>query len=179
MGLFDFLSGELERRAPRTSAANPIRERDGLYNGNLFLKEPLVEPEKGYYFLTCVWCGKEDSWSFKSTSPGMWVHYPPDRDAELYPLPDYICDDCYSPVKNIGNIHIRNRAEYHEYLESDHWKDLRRAVLRRAKNKCQMCGSKYRLDVHHNSYANLGHEHPDDLIVLCRRCHSLHHGKEK
>ena len=34
----------------------------------------------------------------------------------------------------------------------------------------------YRLEVHHLSYARLGRELPDDLIVLCPACHAIAHG---
>ena len=32
------------------------------------------------------------------------------------------------------------------------------------------------LEVHHLSYARLGHEHDEDLYVVCRSCHSDLHG---
>jgi len=161
---------------PRTTRGNPVRQRDGLYDGNLFLKTRIPEPEKGCYFLTCAWCGKEDSWSFKSTSPCMWVPLAPDADPLELPLPDYVCDDCRYPVKVV--VSIKGRVEYHEYLKSDHWKKVRENSLKRAGNKCQLCASKRLLEVHHNNYANLGYENPDDVIVLCHKCHGKHHGVE-
>jgi 5-methylcytosine-specific restriction endonuclease McrA len=46
----------------------------------------------------------------------------------------------------------------------------------RAGHKCQTCGTRdARLDVHHNSYENYGDERPQDLTVLCERCHGLFH----
>lgn len=36
----------------------------------------------------------------------------------------------------------------------------------------------YRLEVHHLTYERIGHEHPDDLIVLCPACHADVHGIE-
>ena len=36
----------------------------------------------------------------------------------------------------------------------------------------------YRLEVHHLTYERVGHEHPDDLIVLCPACHAAAHGLE-
>jgi hypothetical protein len=29
--------------------------------------------------------------------------------------------------------------------------------------------------VHHRSYARLGFEQPEDVVVLCRSCHTRHH----
>lgn len=150
----------------------------GLYDGNLFLKEPLTEPEKGCYFLTCAWCQKNDSWSFKSTSPAMWVDwFCSENECPIYPLPDYVCDDCRYPVKIV--VSIKGRVDYEDYLQSDHWKKVRSNALKRAQKRCQLCSSRKRLEVHHNTYANLGHESPADVIVLCHQCHGKHHGKTK
>lgn len=64
---------------------------------------------------------------------------------------------------------------YREYLRSDHWRSTRRDALERAAHACQLCASKYRLDVHHRTYDRLGAERPEDLTVLCRMCHEKHH----
>nr|BDD44986.1 hypothetical protein 7 [Spirochaetaceae bacterium] len=68
-----------------------------------------------------------------------------------------------------------NHDEYQEYLESDKWKARRERALERAGQKCQVCASIEKLEVHHNSYENLGNEKDEDLVVLCGRCHRLHH----
>lgn len=67
-----------------------------------------------------------------------------------------------------------NKAEYQEYLKSPHWQSTRSLVLSRDK-KCAVCSSTDHLDVHHNTYVNLGHENYNDLVVLCRECHHRHH----
>ena len=64
---------------------------------------------------------------------------------------------------------------YGEYLQSPEWKRTRVTALRRADNKCELCFSKNRLNVHHRTYRNLGSEHYKDLIVLCEDCHTKHH----
>lgn len=73
---------------------------------------------------------------------------------------------------------------YHVYLRSDAWQLVRRSALARAGNRCQMrppwaaderCTETAGLQVHHRNYRNLGHEGPDDVIVLCERCHELEH----
>lgn len=69
------------------------------------------------------------------------------------------------------------KAEYQEYLNSDHWKQIRLKALERAGNKCQLCSSKENLNVHHNTYKNRGHEDLNDLVVLCRKCHAKFHDK--
>ena len=65
---------------------------------------------------------------------------------------------------------------YQRYLESPWWRRIRADAIIRSDHHCQMCGAEnVELSVHHNSYDRLGEERPSDLIVLCRRCHSIFH----
>lgn len=67
-----------------------------------------------------------------------------------------------------------NKQDYLEYLESAHWQRERRAALKRAVYRCQVCNEDSApLEVHHRTYARLGEEHPSDLFVLCADCHDL------
>lgn len=66
---------------------------------------------------------------------------------------------------------------YKEYLQTDHWKNVRKRALFRANYKCQLCGSKENLNVHHNTYENRGEEKDEDLVVLCENCHGKFHDK--
>jgi len=66
-------------------------------------------------------------------------------------------------------------GSYGEYLWSDHWRKLRTRILASAKGRCQRCGTIAALQVHHTTYDNLGHEHVDDLIAVCRECHDVIH----
>jgi len=67
---------------------------------------------------------------------------------------------------------------YEEYLQTQHWINTREMTLIRANYECQLCRSKYKLNVHHNTYENRGNEKDEDLIVLCEDCHAKHHGKK-
>lgn len=67
------------------------------------------------------------------------------------------------------------RARYQDYLRSPHWQVTKAAALERASHRCQLCNSPDRLQVHHRSYRNRGHEQPGDLTVLCADCHKLFH----
>jgi len=67
--------------------------------------------------------------------------------------------------------------DYQEYLQTDHWKQVRKRARKRAGNHCQICGNRSKLETHHNNYDNLGHEKNSDVIVLCDSCHMLFHGK--
>lgn len=69
----------------------------------------------------------------------------------------------------------KRKTEYQEYLNSDHWKQIRLKALKRAGYKCQLCASNKELNVHHNTYKNKGHENLNDLVVLCRDCHKKFH----
>jgi 5-methylcytosine-specific restriction endonuclease McrA len=63
---------------------------------------------------------------------------------------------------------------YAEYLRTPHWRSLRAWAIERAGGKCQLCGSRKDLEVHHNCYDRLGAELPSDLVVLCDDCHTRH-----
>lgn len=65
---------------------------------------------------------------------------------------------------------------YAEYLQTDHWQDVRRRALKRSGFKCQLCNAgKTALHVHHRTYKNRGQEENSDVIVLCANCHSKFH----
>ncbi len=65
--------------------------------------------------------------------------------------------------------------EYRQYLKSRHWQIRRKLALKYAGARCQICSSKKKLEVHHNTYENLSAEEDRDLIVLCGKCHELFH----
>jgi hypothetical protein len=73
------------------------------------------------------------------------------------------------------------KTEYAEYLQSDHWKELRKTVINDYPF-CMRCtmprwlaeiAYDKDLHVHHKNYRTRGNEKLDDLEVLCRRCHDL------
>ena len=72
---------------------------------------------------------------------------------------------------------MSNVADYSEYLKTPHWLETRAVALKRAGSRCQVCSSTKLLEVHHNTYENLGHEKPEDLCVLCDECHELYSKK--
>lgn len=69
------------------------------------------------------------------------------------------------------------KTRYKKYMNSSQWQAKRRQALERTNNTCEECGIRRNsgLHVHHLSYANLGHEDPLDLQVLCEPCHILRH----
>ena len=66
-------------------------------------------------------------------------------------------------------------SEYDQYLSSNHWQELRKIKLQEAENRCQLCYSDKRLNVHHRTYIRKGKEKLSDLIVLCKRYHEKFH----
>lgn len=68
--------------------------------------------------------------------------------------------------------------EYQSYLKSDSWRELRDAVWKRAKSRCEMCGRKLAKgegQVHHLTYLRFKHERASDLMLLCDSCHKNVH----
>lgn len=87
--------------------------------------------------------------------------------------------------------------KYHDSLNSDHWRNLRRLAASRACERCEgmilvfdltgqpmrtPCGSQMLtvrceasrgLQMHHLHYESLGTEALDDVQLLCDRCHRL------
>ena len=68
----------------------------------------------------------------------------------------------------------RRRAWYRKvYLRSPHWRARRSQAIGRAGGRCERCGARGRLEVHHLTYKRLGRERDRDLRALCHRCHRL------
>lgn len=68
--------------------------------------------------------------------------------------------------------------KYEAYIQSDEWKQLRLELLQSRGCKCQDCGkTKHhtKLQVHHLTYERLFEELPQDLVILCRKCHMKQH----
>lgn len=80
---------------------------------------------------------------------------------------------------HIGSLAARTllarpeKLSYADYMQSPMWAVRRAAALAEAVIKgCQKCGrSKGVLEVHHVTYLHLGHELPQDLMVVCPVCH--------
>lgn len=92
-----------------------------------------------------------------------------------------------------GNGHVRNghqlcncefcvlaRTDFREawgrYMASREWSVRRRAVMERASGRCERCCSEA-TKVHHATYNRRFHERLDDLVALCRPCHTYVSGK--
>ena len=70
-----------------------------------------------------------------------------------------------------------NTKEYELYVKTDCWQIRRDTYISRYGPACEVCENAIDgLDVHHLTYERLGIELDDDLMALCRPCHSAVHG---
>lgn len=53
---------------------------------------------------------------------------------------------------------------------------IRKQILTRDENKCQICGDNKKLHVHHKD-KNITNNRPSNLITLCNQCHESQHGR--
>ena len=64
---------------------------------------------------------------------------------------------------------------YEQYINSPEWKERSQAIQEARGNRCEHCsisGVEATLTTHHLTYVRLGNEYAEDLVVLCRYCHS-------
>ena len=73
-------------------------------------------------------------------------------------------------------IRTGTSTRYESYIGSVEWQ-IKSARAKRAHPFCTLCRSRSRLETHHNTYVRLGHEHDDDLVILCATCHMACHGR--
>lgn len=69
-------------------------------------------------------------------------------------------------------FYYMNKSQYQIYLKSEHWQRVRGMRLQFSGFRCEHCGCRVTLQVHHLTYARIHREQLADLIVLCDRCHS-------
>jgi hypothetical protein len=72
-------------------------------------------------------------------------------------------------------VELKN-MDYELYLKTEEWQRTRLDAIERARGACEKCGSGEKLQVHHITYERRGEELPEDLIVLCKKCHKNEHG---
>lgn len=72
-----------------------------------------------------------------------------------------------------------NKSEYRTYLQSEHFRFLRAMLIVRESGFCQRCQNRpndfKHLHVHHLTYDRIGEEDPEDIELLCSRCHYDEH----
>lgn len=63
------------------------------------------------------------------------------------------------------------------YLNSSHWKELRKKKYSEVGRKCECCGYTKTLQVHHVNYRDIYDVETSDLKVLCDLCHRTEHNR--
>ncbi len=76
-------------------------------------------------------------------------------------------------------VEYDRRKKYNEYIKSPEWRALRAKVFRRCKGICEGCGENAAVQVHHLTYARLGHEMLFDVVAVCLSCHEQLHPWKK
>jgi 5-methylcytosine-specific restriction endonuclease McrA len=69
------------------------------------------------------------------------------------------------------------KKKHIEYLLSEEWAKIRNDLFQTRGKECQRCGSKNQIQVHHLTYDNWKNEEPQDLEILCAKCHKSEHKK--
>jgi|GEM_PF-6640240 hypothetical protein len=101
--------------------------------------------------------------------------------------------DFYRNEKNINPDSVRGfkgrtkkeiaayKKEYHDYLKSKEWRNIRLRLLAERGEVCQRCGKscdRRYLHIHHLTYDRIFKEEPGDLLILCIDCHRKEHGRK-
>jgi 5-methylcytosine-specific restriction endonuclease McrA len=61
-------------------------------------------------------------------------------------------------------------------LDPSRYSDLHLAILKRDGWRCQLCGARTHLEVHHQRFrSQSGSDVEENLIALCHSCHSTVH----
>jgi hypothetical protein len=78
----------------------------------------------------------------------------------------------HEQLYRVGRLKRLSVPNYPAYLETDHWKEMKKRTKPR---KCNACGTRKKLNLHHLIYEHLGWEQSGDLCWLCEECHSAVH----
>lgn len=75
-----------------------------------------------------------------------------------------------------------NKSPYYDQLNTPQWEAYREFIFAVRGRKCESCGKKSSLQIHHRQYINnrFAWEYlPSDVMVLCRDCHRYIHQLDK
>lgn len=138
----------------------------------------------------CLDCGTE-------LAKNRWQRILMQRSLEAYcedvsssdPPANLLCETCWEQRKDYAAQQRRlDNARYEALLDeyrrrpyadrrtTREWMVLKRQVHRRDGHRCRLCGCDgVELHVHHRTYTTYAEERLEDLITLCRSCHSHFH----
>lgn len=75
-------------------------------------------------------------------------------------------------IKAIRKTLPKKKDVYRKYLNSEDWEKKRNKYL---EDKCVLCGSAHKLQLHHLTYKRIYEESETDFATLCFNCHQCVH----
>lgn len=80
-----------------------------------------------------------------------------------------LANECHNP--------FLKKMPYEAFLKTPYWTFIRMAKILEVGERCEKCGLRYLIQVHHLTYEFRGSDHKrmDLLVVLCDTCHKKTH----
>lgn len=104
------------------------------------------------------------------------IHVMLDENQQVTWFLDYVVYETEKKKYPPEYIQKLKNMPYKSYLQTPHWKRVRRAAYGKFGRVCFACGTEEKtIHVHHLSYKNRGQENMDDLMLLCKDCHKMVH----
>jgi 5-methylcytosine-specific restriction endonuclease McrA len=69
----------------------------------------------------------------------------------------------------------RHKFDYPKFLRSTEWSRTKKAIREKYEDRCVICNSSSRLEVHHMNYKGKTLHDPRYLVLLCKKCHVRMH----
>ena len=84
-------------------------------------------------------------------------------------------DDFIAAITLLNQFTSTYTWDYKNYLRSHEWSERRNIYKEYYHYTCQKCLKKsvYPLQLHHLTYARLYKELPEDLLLVCKKCHYI------
>jgi hypothetical protein len=124
---------------------------------------------------------KKDGWLAPSIQHKLDSHHKVIKQVKsLIPISKTIVEVAAFDIQKIKNPEIK--AEGYQQGEQLGFWNVREYVLHRDDHICQSCKGKSKdkaLNVHHLKSRKTGGDRPDNLITLCKTCHTKHHDGKK
>jgi hypothetical protein len=86
----------------------------------------------------------------------------------------------YKKIKKVRNINNRKERDrcpksYNLYITSKWWEKRKNKYYKTHKRVCNACNSTEHIILHHIVYGKYGKEPDNNLVPLCRKCHTEFH----
>ena len=79
-------------------------------------------------------------------------------------------------VTRKGGDEVTYEPQNHaDYISSRKWHNRKARYYRDHDKRCNACGTKDKIHLHHKTYVRMGSELDEDLVPLCESCHTKVH----